>query len=266
MLETTLVIISAIAYAALWIYSLKTMSERRPIRLNVFFSLLIIALIGHAAWCYNAISTPEGYRFNLYPVISLFLWFVSALVTLSAIKKPIKNLFLVLVPLTLLSFVIGLTLESQEIQTTPMSAAMISHVLLSVIAYGLLTMATLQALFLNYQYKKLKTKHPKGLIGILPPLQTMEKLVFELVGAGFILLSLSILSGLFFIEDMYSQKLTHKTVFSICSWLIYAVIIFGRFRLGWSGRHSIRWLMAGFVGLMLAYFGTKLVLEVILGG
>ena len=140
----------------------------------------------------------------------------------------------------------------------------ITHILLSVLAHSLLAIATLQALLLSYQYKKLKTRHPKGLIGILPPLQTMETLMFELVWAGFALLTLSILSGLIYLDNIFAQHLAHKTVFSILAWFIYATLLWGRHSIGWRGIIAIRWVLVGFAALMLAYFGSKIVLEVIL--
>ena len=103
-------------------------------------------------------------------------------------------------------------------------------------------------------------------MGIMPPLQTMEALLFDIVWAGFLFLTLSIITGAIFIEDMLAQKLSHKTVFSILSWLIYAVLLTGHQIQGWRGASAVRWVLGGFAALMLAYFGSKLVIEVILAG
>ena len=256
--------IAITAYSFVWIMLVRAILGRNPIRNAFFYSPLAIALVSHSLWCFEVFRTPNGYVFSFYQVASLFFWVMNVLVAMSALQKPLKNLFLILIPLTLIAFFIGSVFDTEKALATSMSATIVSHILLSVIAYSLLTIATLQGLLMMYQYRKLKSKHPGGLIGILPPLQTMEKLMFELVGVGFLLLSLSIFSGLLFIEDMFAQHLVHKTVFSIFSWFIYVVILFGRFYSGWQGIQAIRWLMAGFVTLMLAYFGSKLVLEVIL--
>lgn len=101
-------------------------------------------------------------------------------------------------------------------------------------------------------------------MGLLPPLQTMEALLFELVWAGMLFLTLSIITGFIFIDDFFAQKLSHKTVFSLLSWGIYATLLTGRHFIGWRGNTAIRWVLGGFTALMLAYFGSKLVLEVIL--
>ncbi len=138
------------------------------------------------------------------------------------------------------------------------------HVILSIIAYSLLTIASLQAVFLAYQNHLLKTKQHITQTRFLPPLQTMESLLFELLWAGEILLTLAIISGFWFLEDMFAQHLIHKTVFAIAAWSIYAGLLWGRHFRGWRGNKAIRWTLAGFISLMLAYFGTKIVLEVIL--
>ena len=98
----------------------------------------------------------------------------------------------------------------------------------------------------------------------LPPLDTTEELLFTLLAAGFCLLSLSLMSGFFFLENMFYQHLAHKTVLSCIAWAIFGVLLFGRWRFGWRGKTVVHWTLAGFVLLILAYFGSKLVLEIVL--
>jgi len=98
----------------------------------------------------------------------------------------------------------------------------------------------------------------------MPPLQTMETLLFEMIWAGQILLTLSLITGFTFIHNMTAQHLSHKVIFSVMAWIIYAVLLWGRHTLGWRGAAAIRFTLGGFAALMLAYFGSKLVLEVIL--
>ena len=103
-----------------------------------------------------------------------------------------------------------------------------------------------------------------GVTRLLPPLQTMETLLFEMLWVGQVLLTLSIVTGFLFFEDLFGQRLVHKTVFSLLAWLVYAILLWGRHRNGWRGSQAVRWTLGGFAALMLAYFGTKLVLEFIL--
>lgn len=139
------------------------------------------------------------------------------------------------------------------------------HVLISVSAYSILILAALQAVLLRVQDSHLHGKHPGGFVRLLPPLQTMERLLFQIIGIGFLLQSLSLLTGFIFLEDMFAQHLVHKTVLSVAAWVVFAVLLWGRWRFGWRGRVAIRWTLTGVLFLLIAYLGSKLVLELILG-
>jgi len=178
---------------------------------------------------------------------SLFFVVINSVVLLSSLRKPLRNLFVFLLPFSIIAIGIDNTLGLGHQHMVLLSPGLAAHVVLSILAYRLL-----------------KRKQLRGVVGLLPPLQTMESLLFELLWAGQILLTLSILSGAIFIESLFAQHLVHKTTFSILSWVIYAVLLWGRHALGWRGNVAIRWTLCGFAALMLAYFGSKLVLEVIL--
>ncbi len=138
------------------------------------------------------------------------------------------------------------------------------HIMISVIAYSLIMLSALQAIALAYQDHSIRSHHPGGFIRFLPPLHDMETLLFQMLGFGFIFLSTSLISGFFFMQDLFAQHLVHKTVFSIIGWTILAILLFGRFKFGWRGKIAIRWTLTAFVFIMLAYFGSKLVIEFIL--
>ena len=92
----------------------------------------------------------------------------------------------------------------------------------------------------------------------------METLLFQMIGAGFILLSVTLFSGFLFLQDLFAQHVAHKTVLSLIAWCVFAMLLWGRWRFGWRGQTAIRWTLSGFVFLVLAFFGSKLVLELIL--
>jgi ABC-type uncharacterized transport system permease subunit len=133
------------------------------------------------------------------------------------------------------------------------------------LAYSFLNIAALQAVLVAYQDWQLHTHHSAGRFArSLPPLQTMEKLLFQLMGVGFALLTVSLVTGFIFLDDLFAQHLAHKTVLSIMAWLVFGTLIAGRSIRGWRGKIAIQMTLAGFVSLMLAYFGSKVVLEWIL--
>jgi len=98
----------------------------------------------------------------------------------------------------------------------------------------------------------------------LPPLETLEELLFHLIKAGFAVLTVSLLTGLVFVSDLFGQHLAHKTLLSIFAWLVFAVLLWGRWKKGWRGRVAVKMTLVGIVLLLLSYFGSKLILEVLL--
>ena len=139
------------------------------------------------------------------------------------------------------------------------------HILISILAYSVLSIAAIQAILLAIQNKYLRNKHPGGFIRSFPPMETMESLLFKMIGVGFVLQSISLVTGMLYLENMFEQHLAHKTILSIVSWFVFAVLLWGRWRFGWRGRVAIRWTLAGFIILLLAYLGSKMVLEIFLG-
>jgi ABC-type uncharacterized transport system permease subunit len=136
-----------------------------------------------------------------------------------------------------------------------------SHVFLSIAAYALLALAVCQSVLLKIQKQHLHAKKINSFIDKFAPLETMEALMFQGLRIGFYLLSLSLLSGFIFIDDIFTQHLLHKTVLSLIAWLIFLVLFFGRKTHGWHGRRATNAIQIGFGVLLLAYFGSKFVLE-----
>ncbi len=140
------------------------------------------------------------------------------------------------------------------------------HLLMAFVAYGLFTVAALHAILIALAEKHLHKPVPPRMVAGLPPLLTLEKLLFRMVELGWLILSLTLLSGVFFSEAIYGRAfmLTHMTVFGFASWGLYAALLAGRRVYGWRGKTAIYWTLAGFIALLLSYVGVKFVLEVIL--
>ena len=141
------------------------------------------------------------------------------------------------------------------------------HLAVAFAAYSLFTIAALHALLISLAEKHLHQAVPPSMVAGLPPLLTLEKLLFRMIQVGFLLLTLTLLSGILFSEEIFGKPLpfNHKTVFGVASWVIFAALLLGRRFYGWRGRTAIHWTLAGFITLMLAYVGVKFVLEVLLG-
>ena len=135
------------------------------------------------------------------------------------------------------------------------------HILISLVSYSVLALAAGQAVLVSIQRHYLSSHKPGGFVRMLPPLDTTERLLFSLLSVGFVLLSLALISGFIFLEDMFTQRLVHKTVLSCVGWAIFGILLFGRWRFGWRGKKAVHWTLAGYVVLVVAYFGTKTVIE-----
>jgi len=245
-------------------YLLTQLWRRENINQQWLLAFAICGLTFHAIGIQGIIFSPEGFQFGFFKVSSLIFWVINTLVLLSSLKKPLQVLFILLFPLSSLAVMVSLFAQGPVLPYSYVNEGLASHILLSILAYSLLTIATVQALFLAFQNHQLRHKNPTGLVRLLPPLQTMESLLFETLWLGQLLLTAAITTGFFFLHDLFAQHLVHKTVFSLSAWSIYAILLWGRNRLGWRGNTAIRWTLVGFLALMLAYFGSKLVLEILL--
>jgi ABC-type uncharacterized transport system permease subunit len=141
------------------------------------------------------------------------------------------------------------------------------HMLAGFAAYGLFAVAALHAALIALAEKHLHKPVPPRTMANLPPLLTLETMLFRMVEIGFVILTLTLLSGVLFSESIYGRAFTlsHMTVFGLASWAIYAALLTGRRLYGWRGRRAIYWTLAGFVALLMSYVGVKFVLEVVLG-
>lgn len=224
----------------------------------------LVAVALHGILVYQAIFLPEGLDLEFFYVVSLIAWLVALLLLLAALTQPIENLGGVVLPLSALALVLQTVWPASPNLVAQTGVEMQAHILLSILAYSLLALAAVQAMLLAVQDRHLRNRHPGGFIRALPPLETMERMLFHMIGLGFLLLSLSLLSGFLYLENMFAQHLVHKTVLSVIAWLVFAILLWGRWRFGWRGRKAIFWTLAGFVLLMTAYLGSKLVMELIL--
>jgi ABC-type uncharacterized transport system permease subunit len=233
-------------------------------RKSLALGIGLAAVLCHLLALYHGVMSPKGLNLSFFNVLSLTSWAAALLVLLSALKQPLENLGIVVLPFAAVALLLQTLSASDSTAIEIVGSGLKTHILLSILSYGVLTLAALQALLLAIQTRYLRNRHPGGFIRALPPLETMETLLFRLIGLGYLLLSLSLLSGVTYIEDIFAQHLVHKTVLSFAAWTVFAILLWGRWRFGWRGRTAVRWTLSGFVVLMLAYFGSKLVLELIL--
>ncbi len=228
-------------------------------RLTLAFAT--IAVVFHGWLVINQTGLPHGLYLPLFTSVSATTLTIVLLHIALCMRQPADYLGLAVYPVAAVSLLVSQASGGG----TPIDGTAIQiHVLLSLVSYGLLSLAAAQAVLVAIQRHYLATQRPRGFIRVLPPLDTTERLLFILLSAGFIILSLALFSGFLYLEDMFDQRLVHKTVLSCVGWAIFGVLLFGRWQFGWRGKKAVHWTLAGFGVLILAYFGTKVIIEIVL--
>jgi ABC-type uncharacterized transport system permease subunit len=191
----------------------------------------------------------------------------AALAWLSGLLGTMPSVGTVVLPVAAAASLLpGLMTSSHRFQYAGEAWAAV-HVAVALVSYALFIVAALQALLLMGLERRLHRRLPDPGADSLPPLLTLERFLFRLVGAGFVLLTVTLATGVLFSEQIFGRAIpfTHKSVFSVLGWLTFGGLLWGRWRYGWRGRVALRWILAGTVFVFLAYLGSKFVLEVLLG-
>lgn len=249
-----------IATVALW-RSLQTRTGDRPLPA---LGCALAAALAHAVALAGAIHTDAGFALDLLRTGSILAWEAGALTALAALRLPVAALGVVSFPVGALGAAALLVDIAPPRHIVFAAWALEAHVVLSLLAYGVLMLAAGQALLLWYQERRLRARDVQGLLGLLPPLSVMEDLLFHMIGWGIGLLTLALAAGAPSVVDLQGQHLTHKVTLSLLAWLIFATLLWGRLRRNWRGPRAVAFTLVGFGTLALAYFGSRFVLEVLL--
>jgi ABC-type uncharacterized transport system permease subunit len=224
----------------------------------------LTAVAAHTAALHQQLIVPVGLNLGFFQVASLVGWQVAIVVLLAASRLPVTGLAVLTFPVIAVAALAPQFVRSASV-VADLGWRLEVHILLSLLAYSLLAVAAIQALLLAAQDRQLRRHRPGGWVRALPPLEAMESLLFRLIGWGFVLLGLALFTGFLFVDDILAQHLVHKTALSVLAWLLFGVLLWGRWRWGWRGRLALRLTVGAFALLLLSYFGSKLVLELILG-
>jgi len=227
---------------------------------------ILAPLAVHSWLVYDMLFASPELLFGFGQALSVMLWLAvmlywieSLFFQLEGMQAPILALASVCAPLPAMFPGLASPAYSQSMEFR-------LHLLLAMLAYGLFTIAAVHAMLMTIMERRLHGGTVSGPFFALPPLLTMERLLFRVIFAGYVLLTLTLATGIVFSETLFGQamKFNHKTLFAVISWLIFAALLAGRYFYGWRGRIALRWTLAGFITLLLAYVGSRFVLEVIL--
>jgi len=266
-------LLAAALYAALAVRSwrsrhgLPTLSQAPAGMQSGARALLFVALALHGVTLSQELFGVDGMRFGFSLALSLTLWLALVLYLIESFYARMEGLQMLGLPLAAVCVLLPAIFPGQHLLFNVDSLAFRAHFLIAMLAYSLFTLAALHALLMAVAEKRLHRGRMSPLMASLPPLMTMEALLFRLIHVAFLLLTLTVISGVFFSESLFGKPLPfdHKTLFAIIAWFIFAALLLGRHLRGWRGRLALRWTLAGFIALLLAYVGSRFVIEVILG-
>ncbi len=230
-------------------------------------SAIATALVVQGLGLYEALFATGALRFSFSLATSLMLWLAVLIYWIESFQSRMDGMQPMVLPLAAISSILPATFPNTHEIGHAGTWGFKVHFLTAMLAYSLFTLSAVHALFMGFIEQKLHrkaiNKHPTS----LPSILSMESVLFRMIGAGFLLLTVTLISGLLFSEHIFGKTLVfdHKTVFAFASWMIFAALLFGRHRYGWRGRTALRWTLTGFLLLILAYIGSRFVSEVLLG-
>ena len=242
--------------------------ESRATGLRAWERAAVLApLCLHGALLYLQIFGRAELRFGFAQALSVMMWLVVALYWIESLFYSLDGMEPLVLPLAavvapLPAFFPGLASDATYAQAAEFKV----HLALAMIAYSLFVIALLHATLMAVAERQLHLKSTFTVMN-LPPLLTLEKLLFRVIAAAFVFLTLTLATGIAFSESIFGRALRadHKTVFALLSWITFGLLLAGRSLYGWRGRTALRWTLTGFVLLILAYVGSRFVLEVVLG-
>jgi len=232
--------------------------RKRTISALSFASLL--AVLPTLAAIYDGYALSLGI-FQVFGLVSLTAMLVILMVS---IFSPAESLAALMAPVTAAGIGLMMVGDVQPIPVSHYSGGLVTHIIVSVLAYGFLMSAAVQAIIYSVQNNQLHNKKLTGIINVLPPLQTMENILFTFIWLGFVSLGAAVSLGFIYVDDLMAQKLMHKTVLSVLAWAIFGCFLAGKAHFGWRGQRAANITLITYGLLALAYFGSAFVLQFIL--
>lgn len=255
-------IVAAVVYlAAAWRQLLRLDQQSRAGAGIAWLGM--IAVIAHLMVAVISVSTGQ-LNLGFYRIASLIFLVMGIISLLILLRRPLHTVTIIVFPLAALAVMVSTFAPATGRPLSGLEVGLLWHVSSSLAAFALLSLGALQGLWVLAQARLLRQHQTRGVIRWLPPLELSERMFFELLAAGQILLTLAIVAGALFIDNLFAQHLVHKTVLTALGWLIYAVLLAVHWYRGWRMATAVKLGLLAYVLILLGFFGSKLVLELLL--
>jgi len=236
-------------------------------------AILLAAVLGHAVLLAQDMFGSGGLRFGFAQALSATFLVACVLLWAEGFFVALGALYALMTPLAAVTVLLPLAFHGIALAGEGASLALRIHLGVAMLAYSLFTVAAIQSVLMaatdRYLHEPMAVASRRfgPLLAQMPPLLTLEKFLFRQLAVGFVLLSATLVSGIAFSEELFGRPLrfNHMTLFGLISWVVFAVLLVGRYAFGWRGKVAQRWLFVGLITLLLAYIGTRFVYEVVLG-
>lgn len=243
-------------------FAMRRIREGKPPSTLLFQVLGWLAVLCHAWSLWHQVVGPDSVALGIFPMASTITLCGALLVLASSFYRPLEWVSLLVFPAAIVLLPPAMLLQSGYVPTL-FAPGLATHIVLSILAYAFLAIAACQAFLIMLQHRRLKEGELHGLLRLLPPIQVMETTLFELIWAGFVLLTFAIILGFVYVQNLVAQHLAHIAVLTVISWLIFAFLLAGRHFMGWRSVTAGRLTIAGFVILVVAFFGSKVVIGLV---
>ena len=262
-MATTLAVSATLAYLVAAVLAGRALQRPGGGRAALLCAASAVAL--HAVFQALPIGREGTLQLHFFAALSAVGLGVALLTTVVAALRPVLALGTVAFPIAAASLLLYHLLPAPGGASPPADWRIQLHALLALLAYAALSVAALVSIMLWFQERALRLHQLRPLLAGFPPLTLSEALLFRLILAGFLLLTLALVTGVLFVDDLFAQHLVHKTVLSLLAWIVFGALLFGRLRFGWRGRRAVQLVLVAMLLLLLAFFGSKFVLELVLG-
>jgi ABC-type uncharacterized transport system permease subunit len=234
------------------------MLRRKRLAALLFTCCGILAISFHSYLLYQWIDLNTGQNLNEFNLLSLAIWLAAIIVLLMTIKQPVAYLGLLIFPLAVISIFLAGHFQSSHILHTAANPKEFLHILLSVVTFSVLFIAAIQALTLACQQKILKQKYFE-ISRTLPPIETLEKILFKTISMGVLLLTCLIVTSIYFFHEALIDQFRQKAILTFMAWLVFTALLIGRYYFGWRGKKAVYCTLFGASLLSIIYFGSMLI-------
>ena len=257
------ILLCALTTIMLWRYLRSIANATGSSTKSSFLVPWLLTLIVMGIFIYSQVYDSKGIDLSFYNSLLEASWLICALLFITSLFKPVAHLGLIVLPATIFFIILNLLYDQLAIGLTYNAGVQI-HIISSITAFSILCLAAVQAILLFVQERSLKQHSSTSILRSLPSLHESETILFQSISLGVLILTIALITGFIYLDDIFAQHLVHKTTLSCLAWVVFVVLLWGRFQFGWRGVTAIRWYLGGFTFLILAYYGSKYVLELIL--